>query len=180
MKKENEVKTQSVESLIQEYAHKVSDHAELIKDIESKISECDSQIDKLNEEINKGISNFTPEEYIAIQSEVNKLRLTKEMHEKRLSMIRGDLKGFSSIEEKRDFINRFRTSFNAEEEEFIKACDKHLKALGVLLSERTYNSDKAVALAQSLNEMNIVYPSNVRKIVSRTLSARNNIGSYTI
>lgn len=171
--------TQTIDSLSEEYKALISAHKAQIEEIEKNISECDAQIEKLNEEINKGISSLTPEEYISIQADIEKAKLTKDMHEKKLSIVKGSFNGFQSAEDKKDFARRLTASYRADEEAFVAECDIHLQALDVLLCERNNEVSKAVTLGQSIGDFSLLAPSNVRQIVARAISARRNIGSYT-
>lgn len=170
---------QTIDSLTEEYKAIISKHTAQVEEIEKKISECDSEIEKLNEEINKDISTLTPEEYISIQADIEKVRLTKDMHVKKLAIVKGSFNGFQSAEDKKDFTQRLTATYKAEEEAFVKECDIHLQALDMLLSERMITASKTVSLGQRVGDHNLFAPSSVRQIVTRTVSARRNIGLYT-
>ena len=177
--KKNTAPAQTIETLSEEYNAIVSKQREAIDDIEKKISECDSTIEKLNAEINKDISTLTPEEYISIQTEIEKAKLTKEMHVKKMAIVKGSFNGFQSAEDKKDFSRRLIATFRAEEEAFVRECDVHLKALDMLLMERNISVNKTLTLGQSIGDYSLMAPSSVRQIVARAISARQNIGSYT-
>lgn len=177
MKKDTPKET--IYSLFDEYMERTSRHGAVVKEIENKISECDKTIEKLTDQINKEISTLTTEEYITLQAEIDKAKKIKEMHEKQLSAVMGSLSGFSNMEDKRNFVSRFKTVYRSEEDEFVRECDKHLQAIDALLMERKLSASKSLDLAQRIGEYNFIVPSNVRQIVARAISARMNVGAYT-
>lgn len=172
MKKETEFKT--VSELYEEYNKKVSEQKENADKIKRDIADCASMIERLEGEIDKNINSLTPELYAQKMSEIEKIRSAKELHTKKLSVMEGStLKGFDSEEDKRQFAIRLKVLYKAGEEEFVRECDKHLKALEELLNDRNTEATKGMTLAQKIGDVSLLYSSAVRKIVSQAVSARN-------
>lgn len=170
MKKDTGI--QSVASLYDEYFKSVSEQKVQLDEIDKDISQCDKGIARIETELEKNIHTLTSDQYVEKTKEIEKLRLSKEMNEKKIIALRGKLKGFDSEEEKKAFTARLRTSFKAEEDAFIAECDKHLQALEILLNDRISEANKGVSVAQSIGEYSIIAPSPVRQIVTVAINSR--------
>lgn len=166
---------QTISSMYEEYAKKVSEQRAYTDNIKAEISDCDTRIAKIRSEIDRDITTIAPEKYSKSMDEIESIQRTKGMFEKRLSLYNTDLKVFDNEEEKRQFIIRFKALYKAGEDEFVSECDKHLKALEMLLGMRTEEANKGLALAQNLGEYSLIYVSSVRQIVSQAVNARKNL-----
>ena len=160
----------TISSLFEEYTSKEKHFSEIVKGYEDKISDCDKNIHDLTSRINNDISALSPDDYINIQSEIEKNKKTKEMYEKQLSVVLNSHKFFSSAEDKRDFVSRFRAVYKSEEDEFAKACLVHLEALNDLVMKRNVAVEKSINLASRIGESTIVFPCTTRQIVSNAIS----------
>lgn len=147
--------------------------------ISKSISADEKVIKEITAKMDSKISELSPEEYISLSMDLDRAKLTKEMHEKQLSdSMGGNFKGFESEIQREQFEKKIRDAYMADEAEFEDEARKHLEELKKILEDRSKTNSVAMSLAQKVGGMSSISVGQIRTLIQTMISRYDNVKSF--